>query len=86
MVKCQGKTGEASKEAAAGLDAAHHVMFELARAEFEKGIDKDPNCVTCYLNKAHVEQDRVLKRELLRDCSRAIKTRTSRKLYLLKQQ
>ena len=59
------QTGEASKEAAAGLDAAHHVMFELARAEFEKGIDKDPNCVTCYLNKAHVEQDRVLKRELL---------------------
>ena len=58
------QTGDASKEAAAGLDAAHHVMFELARAEFDKGIDKDPNCVTCYLNKAHVEQDRVLKREL----------------------
>ena len=48
------QTGDASKEAAAGLDAAHHVMFELARAEFDKGIDKDPNCVTCYLNKAHV--------------------------------
>ena len=59
------QVGDASKEAAAGLDAAHHVMFDLARAEFDKGIDKDPNCVTCYLNKAHVEQDRVLKRELL---------------------
>ena len=58
------QVGEASKEAAAGLDAAHHVMFDVARAEFDKGIDKDPNCVTCYLNKAHVEQDRVLKREL----------------------
>ena len=58
------QTGEASKEAAAGLNAAHHVMFDVARAEFDKGIDKDPNCVTCYLNKAHAEQDRVLKREL----------------------
>ena len=58
------QTGEASREAAAGLDAAHHVMFDIARAEFDKGIDKDPNCVTCYLNKAHAEQDRVLKREL----------------------
>ena len=58
------QTGDASKEAAAGLDAAHHVMFDVARAEFDKGIDKDPNCVTCYLNKAHAEQDRVLKREL----------------------
>jgi tetratricopeptide (TPR) repeat protein len=58
------QTGEASREAAAGLDAAHHVMFDVARAEFDKGIDKDPNCVTCYLNKAHAEQDRVLKREL----------------------
>ena len=58
------QTGEASREAAAGLDAAHHVMFDVARAEFDKGIDKDPNCVRCYLNKAHAEQDRVLKREL----------------------
>ena len=58
------QAGEASREAAAGLDAAHHVMFDVARAEFDKGIDKDPNCVTCYLNKAHAEQDRVLKREL----------------------
>ena len=58
------QAGEASKEAAAGLNAAHHVMFDVARAEFDKGIDKDPNCVTCYLNKAHAEQDRVLKREL----------------------
>jgi tetratricopeptide (TPR) repeat protein len=58
------QTGEAPREAAAGLDAAHHVMFDVARAEFDKGIDKDPNCVTCYLNKAHAEQDRVLKREL----------------------
>ena len=58
------QTGDASKEASAGLDAGHHVMFDVARAEFDKGINKDPNCVTCYLNKAHVEQDRVLKREL----------------------
>ena len=59
------QVGEASNEAAAGLDALHHhVMFDVARAEFDKGIDKDPNCVTCYLNKAHAEQDIVLKREL----------------------
>ena len=58
------QTGNASSEAASGLDAAHHVMFDVARNEFDKGIDRDPNCVTCYLNKAHVEQDRVLKREL----------------------
>ena len=58
------QTGNASSEAASGLDAAHHVMFDVARDAFDNGIDKDANCVTCYLNKAHVEQDRVLKREL----------------------
>tara|TARA_Y100000389_G_scaffold53333_1_gene49203 strand:- start:7560 stop:9038 length:1479 start_codon:yes stop_codon:yes gene_type:complete len=58
------QTGDAAKEAALGLDAAHHVMFDVARSQFDKGIDKDPNCVTCYLNKGHAEQDRVLKREL----------------------
>ena len=62
--KMPRQVGNASSEAAAGLDALHHLMFDVARAEFDKGIDKDPNCVTCYLNKAHAEQDIVLKREL----------------------
>ena len=53
--KMPRQTGNASSEAASGLDAAHHVMFDVARDAFDNGIDKDPNCVTCYLNKAHVE-------------------------------
>ncbi len=34
------QTGNASSEAASGLDAAHHVMFDVSRDEFDKGINQ----------------------------------------------
>ena len=36
--------------------------LDLARDKFDEGIAKDPNCVSCYLNRGHVENDRVQRR------------------------
>ncbi len=58
------QTGDASSEVEEGLYLAHNVMWDLARDKFDEGIAKDPNCVSCYLNKGHVETDRVQRREL----------------------
>ena len=62
--KLPRQTGDASSEVEEGLYLAHNVMWDLARDKFEEGIAKDPNCVSCYLNKGHVETDRVQRREL----------------------
>ena len=71
-ISCQSNSGEmprqagqASNELMNGLEAMHHVRFAEARAFFLKGIEKDPNCVSCYLNLGNAEQDRVLRREYL---------------------
>ena len=62
--KLPRQTGDASSEVEEGLYLAHNVMWDLARDKFEEGIAKDSNCVSCYLNKGHVETDRVQRREL----------------------
>ena len=62
--KLPRQTGDASSEVEEGLYLAHNVMWDLARDKFEEGIAKDANCVSCYLNKGHVETDRVQRREL----------------------
>ena len=62
--KLPRQTGDASSEVEEGLYLAHNVMWDLARDKFDEGIAKDPNCVSCYLNKGHVETDRVQRREL----------------------
>tara|TARA_B100001146_G_scaffold206250_1_gene200757 strand:+ start:3955 stop:5448 length:1494 start_codon:yes stop_codon:yes gene_type:complete len=62
--KLSRQTGTAGDEVEAGLYLAHNVMWDLARDKFDEGIAKDPNCVSCYLNKGHVETDRVQRREL----------------------
>ena len=59
------QTGQASSELMNGLEAMHHVRFAEARALFLEGIEKDPNCASCYLNLGNAEQDRVLRREYL---------------------
>jgi tetratricopeptide (TPR) repeat protein len=71
-ISCQSNSGEmprqvgqASNELMNGLEAMHHVRFAEARAMFLKGIEKDPNCASCYLNLGNAEQDRVLRREYL---------------------
>ena len=58
------QTGDAASEVEEGLYLAHNVMWDLARDKFDEGIAKDPNCVSCYLNKGHVENDRVQRRDL----------------------
>ena len=69
-ISCQSNSGEmprqagqASNELMDGLEAMHHVRFAEARALFLEGIEKDPNCASCYLNLGNAEQDRVLRRE-----------------------
>ncbi|MEE3241595.1 MAG: hypothetical protein VX207_00750, partial [Candidatus Neomarinimicrobiota bacterium] len=62
--KLPRQTGDASSEVEEGLYLAHNVMWDLARDKFDEGIAKDPNCISCYLNKGHVETDRVQRREL----------------------
>ena len=71
-ISCQSNSGEmprqagqASSELMNGLEAMHHVRFAEARALFLEGIEKDPNCASCYLNLGNAEQDRVLRREYL---------------------
>ena len=71
-ISCQSNSGEmprqagqASNELMDGLEAMHHVRFAEARALFLEGIEKDPNCASCYLNLGNAEQDRVLRREYL---------------------
>jgi tetratricopeptide (TPR) repeat protein len=71
-ISCQSNSGEmprqagqASNELMDGLEAMHHVRFAEARALFLEGIEKDPNCASCYLNLGYAEQDRVLRREYL---------------------
>ena len=71
-ISCQSNSGEmprqagqASNELMNGLEAMHHVRFAEARALFLEGIEKDPNCASCYLNLGNAEQDRVLRREYL---------------------
>ena len=71
-ISCQSNSGEMSRQAGQasnelmnGLEAMHHVRFAEARALFLKGIEKDPNCASCYLNLGNAEQDRVLRREYL---------------------
>ena len=71
-ISCQSNSGEmprqagqASNELMNGLEAMHHVRFSEARAMFLEGIEKDPNCASCYLNLGNAEQDRVLRREYL---------------------
>ena len=71
-ISCQSNSGEmprqagqASNELMNGLEAMHHVRFAEARALFLDGIEKDPNCASCYLNLGNAEQDRVLRREYL---------------------
>ena len=59
------QAGQASNELMNGLEAMHHVRFAEARALFLDGIEKDPNCASCYLNLGYAEQDRVLRREYL---------------------
>ena len=59
------QAGQASNELMNGLEAMHHVRFAEARALFLEGIEKDPNCASCYLNLGNAEQDRVLRREYL---------------------
>ena len=59
------QAGQASSELMNGLEAMHHVRFAEARALFLEGIEKDPNCASCYLNLGNAEQDRVLRREYL---------------------
>ena len=59
------QSGQASNELMDGLEAMHHVRFAEARALFLEGIEKDPNCASCYLNLGNAEQDRVLRREYL---------------------
>ena len=56
-ISCQSNSGEmprqagqASNELMDGLEAMHHVRFAEARALFVEGIEKDPNCASCYLN------------------------------------
>jgi len=56
------QTGDASSEVEEGLYLAHNVMWDLARDKFDEGIAKDPSCVSCYLNRGHVENDRVQRR------------------------
>ena len=56
------QAGQASSELINGLEAMHHVRFEEARKSFKEGIEKDPNCASCYLNLGNAEQDRVLRR------------------------
>ena len=56
------QSGEASDELMNGLEAMHHVRFSEARASFLEGIEKDANCISCYLNLGNAEQDRVLRR------------------------
>ncbi len=56
------QTGDAVSEVEEGLYLAHNVMWDLARDKFDEGIAKDPNCVSCYLNRGHVENDRVQRR------------------------
>ena len=69
-ISCQSNSGEISRQAGQasselmnGLEAMHHVRFAEARALFLEGIEKDPNCASCYLNLGNAEQDRVLRRE-----------------------
>ena len=69
-ISCQSNSGEMSRQAGQasnelmnGLEAMHHVRFAEARALFLEGIEKDPNCASCYLNLGNAEQDRVLRRE-----------------------
>ena len=71
-ISCQSNSGEMSRQAGQasnelmnGLEAMHHVRFAEARALFLDGIEKDPNCASCYLNLGNAEQDRVLRREYL---------------------
>ena len=71
-ISCQSNSGEMSRQAGQasnelmnGLEAMHHVRFAEARALFLEGIEKDPNCASCYLNLGNAEQDRVLRREYL---------------------
>ena len=71
-ISCQSNSGEMSRQAGQasnelmnGLEAMHHVRFAEARALFKEGIEKDPNCASCYLNLGNAEQDRVLRREYL---------------------
>ena len=72
IISCQSNSGEmprqsglASSELMNGLEAMHNVRFAEARASFLEGIQKDPNCASCYLYLGHAEQDRVLKRMYL---------------------
>jgi tetratricopeptide (TPR) repeat protein len=71
-ISCQSNSGEMSRQAGQasnelmnGLEAMHHVRFAEARALFLEGIEKDPNCASCYLNLGYAEQDRVLRRDYL---------------------
>jgi len=71
-ISCQSNSGEMSRQAGQasnelmnGLEAMHHVRFAEARALFLEGIEKDPNCASCYLNLGNAEQDRVLRKEYL---------------------
>ena len=71
-ISCQSNSGEMSRQAGQasnelmnGLEAMHHVRFAEARALFLEGIEKDPNCASCYLNLGNAEQDRVLRRDYL---------------------
>ena len=45
------QTGDAASEVEEGLYLAHNVMWDLARDKFDEGIAKDPNCISCYLNR-----------------------------------
>ena len=59
------QTGDAASEVEEGLYLAHNVMWDLARDKFDEGIAKDPNCISCYLNRGHVENDRVQRLSLI---------------------
>ena len=61
-ISCQSNSGEmprqagqASSELMNGLEAMHHVRFAEARALFLEGIEKDPNCASCYFNLGNAE-------------------------------
>ena len=69
-ISCQSNSGEMSRQAGQasnelmnGLEAM--IMYFLKQALFLEGIEKDPNCASCYLNLGNAEQDRVLRREYL---------------------
>ena len=61
LVKCPDKPIKPN-ELMNGLEAMHHVRFAGKTIVF-RGIEKDPNCASCYLNLGYAEQDRVLRRD-----------------------